>query len=206
MDYRDAPGFQPRTEAFLEVDVLTRADGNVNGLAEADKLVGVLPRNQVFDPGQVIFLQPFAQANAIFQGNVAEMVSRERYLIADHRTHFGHIFFEQVDTFFGQVDPGQGMGHVVDIVAAVTRVAFIQVFNRPLPAVPALCFHLFHQTEWVAESVWLSGDQTDPDVHFQESEAAFHACLEGFTHFDPIRLAAYIRVTVNADFISEFAT
>ena len=138
VDDRNAAGFEQRFEAFLQVDVFAGADRDVDRLAQAHVLVGVLPGDHVLDPGQVVFFQALAQADAVLQGDMAEVVGGQRDGVADDRAHIGHVFLQQVDAVLGQVDAGEWVGDVVNIVTAVAQFRVSsRVLSSPAPAVAA---------------------------------------------------------------------
>ena len=57
MDHRYRLRRKQGHEAFLEVDVLAGADGRQHGLFEAQPLLGQLPGDHVFVPGQAELVQ-----------------------------------------------------------------------------------------------------------------------------------------------------
>ena len=74
----EMPGLEQRLEAFLEVDVLARADRNRCRLLQLPVLLGVLPGDHVLEPGGNVLLDPPGEPDAVLQRDVADVIDGER--------------------------------------------------------------------------------------------------------------------------------
>ena len=84
-------------EAFLQVDVLARADRRRHRLRQPPVLIGELPGEHVLVPGQREPVERAAQPDARLQAQVAEVVGGQRHLVTDLLPHRRHVLAEQVD-------------------------------------------------------------------------------------------------------------
>ena len=118
VDHRDA-ALEQRLEAFLEVDVLAGADRHRGRFLQLPVLVGVLPGDHVLEPGRHVLLDPLGEPDAVLQRDVADVVDGERNLVADDLANLVDVLLEQVDALLGEIEPGEGMADVVDVVDRV---------------------------------------------------------------------------------------
>ena len=119
MDDRDTVIFKELLEFFFEIDILTGANRNTGGVFQSVELLMHLPGNHVFDPGQAIFFHSSGKEDRIFDTDMSEMIDGQRHFITDDVSDFFDIVLQIVQSFFGDVDPGERMGGIDDIVAVL---------------------------------------------------------------------------------------
>ena len=54
------------------------------------------------------------------------MVDGERHLVADDLAHLGDVLLQQVEALLGEVQAGEGVDDVVDVVAGVSRAPLLE--------------------------------------------------------------------------------
>ena len=108
-------------EALFQVDIFTGQDGG--GALRRDVLqhLGVLPRNHVLHPRQVVFLVRLAQADDGVHAQVAEVVHRERNLHADRVAHRRHVFAQLLDSLVRHLHRGERMRQSTPLPGAHPR-------------------------------------------------------------------------------------
>ena len=93
----DRVGVDEFRELFLEVDILSREGGQVDGAGDLLAEIGVLPGDHVLEPGELVGRECPAQADRVVHGEVAEVVGGERHLVADGLTDGGDVFDQSRD-------------------------------------------------------------------------------------------------------------
>ena len=83
--------------------------GHIDRVSDLLQQIGVLPRDHVFQPRHVVFLQRFAQPDAGVHADVAEVVRRQRHVHADDLAHLPDVVGHQGDTLLRQFDAGEHM-------------------------------------------------------------------------------------------------
>ena len=92
--------------------------------------LGVLPGDHVLEPGRTVLLDPLRQPDAVVQRDVAEMVDRERDLVADLGPHLGDVLLQQVEAFLGEVQSGEGVADVVHVIARIAPSSLLDRARR----------------------------------------------------------------------------
>ena len=109
MNHRDGVRFQQGHEAFFEVDVLAGADGGQHRLLEPQPLIGQLPGDHVFVPGQAEGVERLTQADAGLDIDSAEVIRRQWDFITDDVADLADVFDEDVDAELGDLDASEGV-------------------------------------------------------------------------------------------------
>ena len=131
MDDRDATTLEQRLEAFLEIDVLAGADRHRRRLLQVPVGIGILPGDHILEPGRNVLLDAPRQTNAALQRDVTDVVDGERDFHPDDIANLGDVLLQQVDALLGEIDAGEGMTHIVQVV---DRVAGAPILDRLGPA------------------------------------------------------------------------
>ena len=202
MNHRQRAGFQQRPEILLEVDVLSGAERNGGRRRDAPVLVMPLPRHRVLHPGEVVFLQPPGQPDAILHRNVSEMVDRDRNLVSGHFAHIGHILVEIVQSLLGEMDAGESVRGVEEVVGlAAHRPRIDRTVRRGEDGLLVFA-HLLQETERRGETPFLLHQEFDSEIHLEEGVSLFHPVDQCPAHVAPTAFG--IGVAVNSHPVAEF--
>lgn len=99
MHHRDAACFQQRLKVFMQINILAGTDRNINRVLQSSVKFGILPRQGVLHPGNIVFFNPFCQLDAFVYADVANMINGQRYVSADDTTHFCAVLFKPIKAF-----------------------------------------------------------------------------------------------------------
>ena len=200
MDHGKRTALQQGQERFLEIHVFTRPDGSGCRVGKADILIGHLPGNRVFHPGEIEFFQSLRQFDAVFQRDMPQMIDSDRNLISGHGTTFRHVVLKIIQPGFGNMDPGKRVCGVEEVVCLPAHGAGI---NGPVRRTENGLFvfaHFFQKTERSGKCARHIHQQFDPQIHFQESISLLHTIGKRFPH---ITSAAFgIGIAVNPDLVT----
>ena len=201
MTHRQSPGFQQRPEVLLEVDVLASAERNRGRRRNAPVLIVPLPRHRVLHPGEIVFFQPPGQPDAVLHRDVAEMVDRNRDLVSGHFTHVSHILVEIIQSFFGEMDAGESVRGVEEVVGLAAHRPRIDRAVRRREYGLLVLAHLFQEAERSGETPLLFHQKLDPEIHFEEGVPLLHPIDQRPAHVAPAALG--VGVAVDPDPIAE---
>ena len=76
-----------RLERLLQVDVFAGKQRYRDIVLDLLEQLGVLPRDHVFEPRHVVFLEGSAEADTGVHADMAEMIGGERNIHADNLSH-----------------------------------------------------------------------------------------------------------------------
>ena len=65
------------------------------------------------------------EGDAVLEGDVAEVVDGDRDVVADFGADVGHVLFEEVESLLCDVDAGEGMRRVEEVVGLAAHGAGI---------------------------------------------------------------------------------
>ena len=137
---------EERLEVLEEVDVLARAKRDGRGGVELAPHLRLLPRKRVLHPREVVLLQAAGEADAVLQRDVAEVVDGERDFVAHLLATLAEVPLEEVEALLGDVDAGEPVLGVEEVVGFAAHGARVDGAVRRLDDV----LHLLHEVE-VAE-------------------------------------------------------
>src|SRR3984885_15926511 len=112
MDDRDRFVLQQWEKTFFEINVFAGADGRLAGIFQANVLIGELPGDHVFEPGEVVFVQSLCEANASSAADVTEMIQSQRNLVADDVANGADVVGQMLDPLIGKPNAGERMHDV----------------------------------------------------------------------------------------------
>ena len=206
VDDRNAAGLYELFVALLEVDVLTGADGHAGRIAQAYIVVGVYPRGEVLYPCEVVLLHAAAEADAAFKLDMAEVVDRERDVIADNIADLLHVVLKIIESLFGDLDAGEGV-RGGDYLIALLMLHHVRGDAAALRVedMGGVLFHVVNKAERGVDGSGLVKQQADAEVHLEEGEAHVHTLLECKTHVVPGVLAVNIGIGIDAYLVTVLA-
>ena len=204
MDHADGAALQQGFKAFGQENVLARADGDGGAVAQALVLVGILPGDHVLRPGDVVFLDPPAQADAVLHAEVAEVVDGQGHLIPDDAADLLHILLQDVQALFGHMDAGEGMGDIEQVVRMVPRPADLLRHGAVRPGQAFQGIHLLHEPQRRADRAGHVPEDPEAQVHLQEGEAHGHAGPQRPAHLQAGMLSFHVGIAVDADPVAVF--
>ena len=178
----DTTGVDERFKAIQCVDVFTRADGCVQLALELDPLIGVLPRHQVFEPGQVVRLECFAQSDTVVDADMTEVVCSNRHFVTDGLAHLGNVLDNHVEPLGGDAHMGKRVLQRVQVEHLVEV--------GPVARRQHAC--------WVGQCTRHADQRLDTDVHFEHRKAPRDAFLELFAHRHAIGFVGGVAVHTHA--------
>src|SRR5574344_129296 len=202
MDHRERVRLEERLEILLEVDVLAGAERSRGRGMELAPLLDVAPRQDVLRPGEMVLLEAPEEIHAVLVGDVSEMVDRERDLPADLRADVRHVLLEIVEAGFGDVDAGEAVRGVEEVVRLAAHDARIDRAVGRLHDVLHLPL-VVEEAERRDERVLDVHQKLDAEVHLEEGEAHLHAFDERLAHVASAALG--VRVAVAADAVAPFS-
>ena len=203
VDDGECAGLEEWLEGLLEVHVLAGADRCGGGVGEPDVLLGVLPWDGVLHPGEVEFLESLGELDAVLERDVSEVVDGDGYFVADGLAALAHVVLEVVESDFGEVDAGEGVREVEEVVGLAAHGARVDGAVRGGEDGLLVLAHLLQEAAGGAEGAGDVHEELDAEVHLEEGVALRDALLEGESH---VAAAAFaVGVAVDADFVAEFA-
>ena len=134
---------------------------------------------------------------------MTEVVDRDRHFIPDFRAHIRHVLLQIVESGFRNMNPGERMGGVEQIIRLPAHRARINGTVRRAENGFLVFAHLLQKTERRTQRTGNIHQQFDTEVHFKESESFCHALPESLAHIAPAAFG--IGVAVAADPVAVFA-
>ncbi len=107
VDDADRAPLDQVAEAVTKVDVLAGADRCRDRLRQPHVLVGELPRDHVFVPGERELVERAPKPDARFEPEMTEMVRGERQCVADDVADAADVLDERIDADRRELDPGE---------------------------------------------------------------------------------------------------
>ena len=182
MDDADSAGSQKRLESFGKENILTGADGHGGAVAQPFVLIGVLPGNHVFRPGNIVFFNAAAQPDAILHADMAEMIDGQGNVITDDAADIPNIFLQHIQPLFRHMNPRKRMGNVEQIVGPVFGLPRFIIDCAAAPGQALERVHFLHQAQRGAYCPGYVFQDPQAQIHFQEGEAFIHPGLQRPAH------------------------
>ena len=207
MNNRHTASFDQRLKTFFEIDIFSGAYRDRGCATQTLILLGIHPRREIFDPGEVVFFHPAAEAYTAFKLHVAKVVHRKRYFIPDYFTYFLQVVFQIIQPFFRNLDAGVRMACGDDLITPLV-LYHIRSDGSALHIenMGGILFHFIEEAERSTKSTGNIHQKPDSEIHFQKGKSHFHPALESQPHrMSGVVLAVHVGVTVDTDPVAIFS-
>ena len=98
------PAFISFFKAFLQINILTCTYRYRCAVFKPHILIGIYPWNHILKPCKIVRLHASGKSYAVLDADVAEMVYRQRHLIAYNLPYLFNIVFKIIKALFGKVN------------------------------------------------------------------------------------------------------
>ena len=206
VNHRYTACFDQGLKALFEIDVLACANGDSGAVTKSDVLIGIHPRDHIFDPRQIVLFHSTGKADTVLYADMTEMVDGKGNLITNDLSYLSYIVFKIIKPLFGKVDACMG------VCRSDNGITFLMthhiggdataLYVEDMGGIP---LHLFKKAKWSIEGTGLIQQKSDAQVHLQKCKAHFHSLFEGKPHIVACMLAVDVGITVYPYFIAELA-